>query len=145
MKRIMFAIAFLLGGLFLLTGCTKNYISMPYTKFVETFNKKEGYIVKDITLTTGSVFERAYLAGVEDIQFVYYEFKSTEEARNYVKENYYDRKNYSYDDKGSYITVNCTDAMYFNLVQVDKMVLEGVSDNYSDKGTINGIFKELGY
>ena len=144
MKRIILTIALVLvGGLFL-TGCTKNYVALTYTKFVETFNKKSEYIVKDMTLQTAA-FDKAYVAGIGDIQYIYYEFDTVDNAKDYVKVNYDNRDGYSYKDKGTYIEVVCTNNMYFRLIQVDKMIIIGTSDNYNDKGEINKILKELGY
>ena len=144
MKRIVLTIALVLvGGLFL-TGCTKNYVALTYTKFVETFNKKEGYVVKDMALQNPS-FSRYYVAGIENVQFIYYEFETVEKAQEYVKSNFDNRDGYSFKDKGTYMEVTCSDGQYYRLIQVDKMVLIGTSENNSDKGTINDVLGELGY
>ena len=45
MKRITIALMLIVGVF--LTGCTKNYSPITYTKFVESFNGKENYVVKD--------------------------------------------------------------------------------------------------
>lgn len=144
MKRIITVVAIFIFSLFL-TGCTKNYKPITYTKFNEVFKDKNDFMIVNQTLKYQDRFERCIEASGKNIQFIYYEFKTEEEAREYLSENYKDRKKYRYKSNQKYSTVKCKDNMYFEAVQVDKIVLVGNSPMKANKKIIKGIFKELGY
>lgn len=144
MKRIITVVAIFIFSLFL-TGCTKNYKPITYTKFNEVFKDKNDFMIVNQTLKYQDRFERCIEASGKNIQFIYYEFKTEEEAREYLSENYKGRKKYRYKSNKKYSTVKCKDNMYFEAVQVDKIVLVGNSPMKANKKIIKGIFKELGY
>lgn len=144
MKRIIMAVL-LVFGLFLLTGCIKNNKTITYTKFMEIFKDKEGYFINNQTLKYEDKFERCIEANGNNTQFLYYEFKTEEQARKYLEDNYKNRKKYSYRDNKKYITVKCTDKMYFYAVQIDKVVLIGDTQIKSNRKIVKNIFKEFGF
>ncbi len=144
MKRIIKGL-FILLFLFVLSGCTKDYKPITYTKFIETFRTEMDYVINDGTSSFDDRFERYVQAGGKNNQFVFYEFKTEKAARKYVSSNYKNVKNYRYKDKRDYIIVKSTKGRYFYLIQVDKTVLVGSSEIKSNKKEIMRIFKELGY
>ncbi len=144
MKRIITVVTIFIFSLFL-TGCAKNYKPITYTKFNEVFKDKTDYNIVNQTLKYQDRFERCIEASGKNIQFIYYEFKTEEEAREYLKTNYKSRKKYRYKSNNKYSIVRCKDNMYFEAIQVDKIVLVGNSPMKSNKKVIKTIFKELGY
>lgn len=144
MKKILKGL-FILLFIFLLSACTKDYKPITYTKFIETFKSEDGYLINNATSILDGKFERFIEVSGKNNQFIFYEFKTEKEARNYVSMNYKNQKNFSYKDKKDYITVKNTKKRYFYLIQVDKIVIIGDSDIKSNKKEINRIFKELGY
>lgn len=144
MKKI-FKGLFVLLFIFLLSACTKDYKPITYTKFIETFKAEEGYLVNNATSALEDKFERYIEASGKNNQFIFYEFKTEKDAKEYVKLNYTKNKYYKYSDKGSYSTVKKTKYGYFYLVQVDKIVLIGDTDIKANKKEINRMFKKLGY
>lgn len=144
MKRIIMAVVLVSMTLFL-TGCGNNYKAITYTKFNEVFKNKSNYNIINQTLKYEDRFERFLEANGENIQFLYYEFKTEEEARKYISDNYENRKKYKYKDRKDYITVKCRNKMYFYAIQTDKMVIVGNSPIKKNKKEIKRIFKELGY
>ena len=144
MKRIIMVVGILLCGIFL-AGCSRNYNSITYTKFTETFKNKNDYLVINQTLKYEDKFERCIEANGKNIQFIYYEFKTEKEARKYMKDNYSNRNKYSYKDRKKYITVKCTDNMYFYVIQIDSTIIVGNSSVKNNRKEIKHIFKELGY
>lgn len=143
MKKIFKGII-VLSLIILLSAC-KKYEPITYTKFTETFNNRDGYIVNNQTLRYENLFERYIEVVGNNNQFAYYEFKTEEEARKYITDNYKDRKKYNFKDKKDYIIVKCTDKMYFKAIQIDKTVIVGNSSFKKNKKEINSILKELGY
>ena len=141
MKRITIALMLIVGVF--LTGCTKNYSPITYTKFVESFNGKENYVVKDKSKDYEEEYTRCFISSKKDVLFTYYEFETEEKAKDYVVKNYDNRKNYKLKDKKIYTTVKNTSGMYFYLVQIDKVVISGSSDSKKNKGEINKIIDEM--
>ena len=144
MKRIMMVVVLLIGILFI-SGCSSNPKPITYTKFIETFKDKDGFLTENQTLKYEDKFERCIESSTDDVTFLYYEFKSEEKARAYLEDNYKGRKKYRYSDNKKRIIVKCTDKMYFYAVQVDKSVVIGHTSNKKFKKVIKDIFKELGY
>lgn len=128
----------------LLSAC-KNYEPITYTKFTETFSNRDGYIVNNQTLRYENQFERYIEVVGNNNQFAYYEFKTDEEARQYITDNYKNRSKYSFKDKKDYIIVKCTNKMYFKAIQVGKTVIVGNTSIKKNKKEVNKILKELGY
>ena len=143
MKKILKGIM-VLCLIILLSAC-KKYEAITYTKFSEVFNNKEGYIVNNQTLRYENKFERYIEVVGNNNQFSYYEFKTSEEARQYLIDNYKEQKKFHLKVRDDYITVKCTDKMYFRAIQVDKIVIVGNTNVKKNKGEINKILKELGY
>ena len=143
MKKILKGL-FIFSLIIIISGC-KKYEPITYTKFTETFNNKNGYIVNNQTLRYENLFERYIEVVGNNNQFAYYEFKTEDEARKYIADNYKDRRKYSYKDKKEYIIVKCTDKMYFRAIQVDKIVIVGNTNIKKNRHEINKILKELGY
>ena len=144
MKKILKGIIALLF-IFILSACCKDYKSITYTKFIESFKEESGYLVSNETSLLSDKFERYIEASGKNNQFIYYEFKTEEDARNYVSINYKDRKYFSYKDKKNYMTVKSTKSGYFYLVQVDNTIIIGNTDIKSNKREIKRILKKLGY
>ena len=141
MKRIITAVIIVIS-VFVLSGCNRNYDAITYTKFNEIFKEKKDYNIINQTLKYEDRFERCLEASGKNIQFLYYEFKTEEEARNYISDNYKNRKKYKFKDKKNSIIVKCTNKMYFYAVQVDKIVIVGDSPIKKNKKEIKKIFKE---
>lgn len=144
MKKILKGL-FLLLFVFLLTACTKNYKAITYTTFIETFQSEADYLVNNETSMFDDKFERYIEASGKNNQFIFYEFKTEEDAKNYVSVNYSNQKGYKYKAKKNYTIVKNTKKRYFYLIQVDKTVLIGNSDIKANKKEINRMFKKLGY
>ena len=144
MKRILMVVMLIIISLFF-TGCTNNYKPITYTRFNEVFKNKNNFMIINQTLKYQDRFERCIEASGNNIQFIYYEFKTTEDAVNYLKDNYKGRKKYRYKSNNKVSTVKCKDNMYFEAVQVDKIVIVGNSPLKVNKKIIKSIFKELGY
>ena len=143
MKKIFKGIL-VLSLIVLLSAC-KNYEPITYTKFTEEFINRDGYIVNNQTLRYEDQFERYVEVVGNNNQFSYYEFKTDEEARKYITDNYKNRKKYSFKDRKDYIIVKCTDKMYFKAIQTGKTVIVGNTIIKKNKREINRILKELGY
>lgn len=139
MKKILKGL-FILLFIILLSACTKDYKEISYTKFIDTF-QEEGYLVNDSY--KDDRYARYIEASGKSSQFIFYEFESEEEARKYVKEDYSNKKYYTYKDKKDYITVKCKKDRYFYLVQIGKTVIVG--NTKSNKKEINRMMKKLGY
>ena len=144
MKKILKGL-FVLLFLFILSGCTKDYKPITYTKFMETFKSDQEYLTNDRTPMMGDQFERFVEASGKNNQFIFYEFKTEKDARKYVKLNYKGQKNFSYRDKKNCIIVKNTKGKYFHLIQVDKTIIIGNTNIKSNKKEIKRVFKELGY
>lgn len=144
MKKILKGL-FVLLFIFLLSACKKDYKSITYTKFIETFQSEREYLVNNETSILDNKFERFIEASGKNNLFVFYEFKTEEDARNYVSLNYKNKKYFSYKDKKDYIIVKNTKNQYFYLIQTDKTVIIGSSDIKSNKKEIKRMFKKLGY
>ncbi|MBO6195817.1 MAG: hypothetical protein J6O56_05715 [Bacilli bacterium] len=144
MKRILSVVVGILS-IVLLTGCTKNYKAITYTRFNEIFKNKKDYLIINQTLKYEDKFERCLEANGENIQFLYYEFKTEKQARKYIADNYKGRDKYRFKDRKKYIIVKCTDSMYFYAIQIDKTVIVGNSPDKGNKRIIKKIFKEFGY
>ena len=143
MKKIIKGIL-VLSLIVLLSAC-KKYEPITYTKFMENFNNRDGYIVNNQTLRYEDQFERYIEVVGNNNQFAYYEFKTDEEARQYITDNYKNRSKYSFKDKKDYIIVKCTNKMYFKAIQVGKTVIVGNTSIKKNKKEVNKILKELGY
>ena len=143
MKKIIKGIL-VLSLIVLLSAC-KKYEAITYTKFIEVFNNKPNYIVNNQTLRYENLFERYIEVVGNNNQFAYYEFKTEEDAKKYITDNYTDRKKYSFKDHKDYIIVKCTDKMFFKAIQIDKIVIVGNTNIKKNKNEINSILKELGY
>ena len=57
MKKILKGL-FVLLFLFILSGCTKDYKPITYTKFIETFRTEMDYVINDGTSSFDDRFER---------------------------------------------------------------------------------------
>ena len=143
MKKILKGL-FLLLFIVLLSACTKNYKPITYTKFIETL-REEGYMINNSTNILNDNYDRYIEAAGKNNQFIYYEFKTEEKAKDYVETNYKGKKYFKYKDKKKYSTVKITKDRYFYLIQVDRMVLIGNTNIKSNKKEINRMFKKLGY
>lgn len=144
MKKILkglFAFLFLV----LLSGCAKDYKEITSTKFMDTLKAQEGYLLNTHTPIYDSYIEKSIGASGEKAQFLFFVFDSEQSAKKYVKNNYKDFSGYKYKDYGDYIEVKNTKGKYFRLIQINKTVISGSSDNKSEKKEINNIFKKLGY
>jgi len=144
MKKILKGLLILVF-IFLLSACTKDYKAITYTRFIENFSSEPEYLVNNSTSLVNEKFERYIEASGKNNQFVFYEFKTEKDAKDYVKVNYANRKDFKYKDKKDYITVKCTKERYFYLIQVDKTIVIGNSNIKSNKKEINRILKNLGY
>ena len=140
MKRILLVVAIFLSVL-LLSGCVKNYKPITYTKFNEVFKDKSNFLIINQTLKYEDKFERCLEASGDNIQFIYYEFKTEEDARKYLSDNYKNRKKYRYKERKNNITVKCTDKMYFYAVQAGNTVIVSNSPDKKNRRTIKKIFK----
>ena len=125
MKKILKGLIFIFT-IIIVSGCTKNYNPITYTKFNEVLNEQKGYMVSNQTTKYADKFERCLEAVGNNNQFLYYEFKTTEQAKKYI-------------------TVKCTKDMYFYAIQIDKSVIIGSSNFKKNKHEIKSIFKALGY
>ena len=135
MKRIFTMVVLFLFVLFL-TGCQKNYKAITYTRFNETFKDKTNYLIINQTLKYEDKFERCLEANGNNIQFLYYEFKTESAARKYLSDNYKGRKKYRYKNRKKYSSVKCTNHMYFYASQVDNVVVIGNSPDKKNKKEI---------
>lgn len=144
MKRIITVVTIFLFSLFL-TGCTSSYKPITYTRFSETFKNKRSFMIVNQTLRYQDRFERCIEASGRNVQFIYYEFKTTDDAKKYLEDNYKGRKKYKYKSNNKYSKVRCKDDMYFEAIQIDKTVIIGNSPVKANKKLIRSIFKELGY
>ena len=144
MKRIIMAVL-LISSVFILSGCIKNNKAITYTRFIESFKDKDGFLVDNQTLKYEDKFERCLEASGNNVQFLYYEFKTEDQAKKYISDNYKNRKKFRYNDNKKYITVKCSDKMYFYAIQIDKIVIIGDSPIKSNKKIIKSVFKEFGY
>lgn len=144
MKKILKGL-FVLLFLFILSGCTKDYKPITYTKFIETFKSEMEYLVNDRSPLIGDKFERYVEASGKNNQFIFYEFKTEKEAKSYVKLNYKNKKGFSYKNKSNCIIVKSTKGRYFYLIQIDKTVIIGNTEIKSNRREIKRIFKKLGY
>lgn len=144
MKRIILVVVLIISFLFV-TGCTKNYKPITYTRFNEVFKTKSDYMIVNQTLKYEDRFERCLEANGQNVQFMYYEFKTKDDAVKYITDNYKGRKKYRFKNKKEYITVKCKDNMYFYAIQIDKIVIVGNSPLKTNKKVIKQTFKELGY
>ena len=136
MKKILkglFAFLFLV----LLSGCAKDYKEITSTKFMDTLKAQEGYLLNTHTPIYDSYIEKSIGASGDNVQFLFFVFDSEQSAKKYVKNKY--------KDYGDYIEVKNTKGKYFRLIQINKTVISGSSDNKSEKKEINNIFKKLGY
>lgn len=144
MKRIIKVFLAILVVSFM-TGCKKDYNAITYTKFVETFRDRQGFLVNNQSLKYEETFERCFEAASDNVQFLYFEFKDDNAAKEYITKNYANRKKYKFHNKGNYITVKCTNGMYFYAIQIDKTIIIGDSQVKKNRKEIKKIFKELGY
>lgn len=144
MKRVLKGL-FILLFVIILSACTKNYKPITYTKFIETFKAEMDYLVNNESNIFDDRFERYIEASGKNNQFIFYEFKTEEAAREYVETNYKTDKEFKFKDKKEYIIVKSTKNRYFYLVQIDNIVLLGNTDIKSNKKEIMRIFKKLGY
>lgn len=144
MKKILKGL-FVLLFLFILSGCTKDYKPITYTKFIETFKSEMEYLVNDRSPLIGDKFERYVEASGKNNQFIFYEFKTEKDAKSYVKLNYKNKKGFSYKNKSNCIIVKSTKGRYFYLIQIDKTVIIGNTEIKSNRREIKRIFKKLGY
>ena len=144
MKKI-FKGLFIFLFLILLSGCAKDYKEITSTKFMEILKDENGYLINTHTPIYDSNIEESISATGENVQFLFFEFGSKKEAKDYVENNYKNLKGYKYKDYGNYIEVRNTKTGYFYLIQIDKMVIRANSDIKSSKKEIKKIFKQLGY
>lgn len=144
MKKI-FKGLFVFLFLILLSGCAKDYKEITSTKFMEVLKNETSYLVNTHTALYDSNIETSIAASSEKAQFLFFEFGSEKEAKEYVKKNYKDFSGYKYKDYGTYVEVKSSKDGYFRLVQINKIVISASSDIKSSKKEINNIFKKLGY
>ena len=144
MKRILKVFSLFLL-IVLLSGCKSSYKSITYTKFNEYFLDKPEYLVVNQTLNYQDKFERCLEANGKNIVYVFYEFKTEDEARKYMEDNYKSRKGYSFKSRKNYIRVKSTKKMYFYGVQTDKMVIVGQSPIKKNRKEIRKVLKDLGF
>lgn len=143
MKRIY--VLLLTLGVLLLVGCTKDYKAIAYTKFVKTFENDSNYILDNQSLKYENQYERFLDATGEKTKYYFYEFKTKEEARDYMISNYKDRDGFKFKDKNKYIEVIKNDEIYFQIIQVDNIIVSGTANSSKDKKEVLNIFKKLGY
>lgn len=144
MKKILKGL-FVFSLIILLSACKKDYKAITYTKFIETFEAEEEYLVNNSTPIVDDKFERFIEASGKNNYYIFYEFETEEDARKYVSINYKNKKNYKYKDKKDYITVKSTKGRYFYLIQIDNTIIIGDTIIKSNKREINRMFKKLGY
>ena len=144
MKKI-FKGLFVFLILVLFSGCAKDYKEITSTKFMETLRNEKGYLVNTHTPIYDSNIETSISASGENVQFLFFEFGSEKEAKDYVTKNYKDSDGYKFKDYDKYIEVKNTKNGYFYLLQINKIVISGNSDIKSSKKEIKNIFKKLGY
>ena len=144
MKRIKYLFVLTLGVL-LLSGCKSNYEPVTYSKFIEEFNNNSNYYVNDDTLKYENLFERYVTVSGKSTEFTFYEFKTEEDAKEYVDKNYKDNDRYKYKSSNDYVIVKSTKDKYFYGILVDKIFVVGQTSNKSYKSDVNKIMKELGY
>ena len=124
-----------------ITGC-KNYSLFNYSSFIEFFNNKSGFQINDKTLNYEDIYQRCIEVNKDDIQFIYYEFKTEEEAKNYVKKNY-DNSNFKTKIGKKYSISKSNTSGYFYLVQKENVIVIGNTENAKSKKELKSIFKEF--
>ena len=144
MKKILKGL-FVLLFIFVLSGCTKDYKSISYKKFIEVFKEESEYLINNNTQIVNDKITRYIEASGKNNQFIYYEFDNEEDAKKYISTSYKDKKGYKYKDKKDYIIVKNTKKKYFYLIQIDNTVIIGNTNVKSNKKEIKRIFKKLGY
>lgn len=144
MKKVFSKVITILVMIILVSGCGKDYKKLSYIDYNEYFNEKEGYLMIDHSSENGLEIIRDLEAGNGDIQVMYLEFMTEEEAEKYIKENFND-DNYKVKDKETYTIVKNTKNRYFKLYKVDNVIVYALSNDKKDKKEINSILKDLGY
>lgn len=144
MKKILKGLLILLLVV-TLSACKKDYKAITYTTFIESFRETSDYLINDSTSYVDDKFERLIEASGKNNQFIFYEFKTEEQARKYAEVNYKNRKGFNYRDKKDYIIVKNTKDGYFYLIQIDKTIIIGNTSIKSNKREIKRVFKKLGY
>ena len=144
MKRNLSKVITILIMIVLMSGCGKNYKKLSYIEYNEYFNKKQDYLMIDHSSENGLEIIRDLEAGNGDIQVMYLEFMTEEEAEKYLKENF-DDDNYKTKDKETYTIVKNTKNRYFKLYKIDNVIIYALSNDKKDKKEINSILKDLGY
>ena len=130
----------------ILTGCTKDYTAISYSKFISEFNDKKDYEIIDKTLINEGVYKRSYEAGNGNCTFFYFEFENEKDANSYMKTNYKDNDSFSYKDEDNYIIAKTKSLKnYVKIIKVDNTVIIGKSEKFFDRFSINKIYKELGF
>ena len=147
MKRIkrFFCTFIIVLSIVMLCGCSKDYSSITYNKFVEKMHSELEYSITDNTLVYQNIYQREIEANKDGVLFQYIEFETEEDAKGFVKKNYYNKKHYSYKSTDDYTVVTNSKSGYKKIVQVDNMVIIGTTNSKSYKSDIKKAFKKLGY
>ncbi|MBP3635109.1 MAG: hypothetical protein J6J17_01440 [Bacilli bacterium] len=128
-----------------LSGCTKKYDKLTYTTYNEYFNNKDGYTIIDKSSDYDIDIIRYIEAGDGNVQMIYIEFDTEDNAINYVKDQYSDTPGYKLKLKDDYSYVKSTKDKYFKLYRVDNVVVSALTMDKKYKKNINSILKDLGY
>lgn len=127
----------------ILTGCSKNYSAINYSKFLGEFNNKKEYTIIDKTVIDEGVYKRSYEAGNSKYTFFYFQFNNKKEAKNYMVKNYKNKKHFSYKEKESYNVAKTNIDDYLIAIQTDDIVIIGQGKNFLSRFQINKIIKEI--
>lgn len=128
-----------------LSGCTKKYDKLTYTTYNEYFNNKDGYAIIDKSSDYDIDIIRYIEAGDGNVQMIYIEFNTEDNAINYVKNQYSDTSGYKLKLKDDYSYVKSTKGKYFKLYRVDNVVLSALTMDKKYKKNVNSVLKDLGY
>lgn len=130
----------------ILTGCSKDYTAISYSKFISEFDNRENYNIIDKTSINQGIYKRSYEAGNGDLNFFYLEFNDNKEAKSYMKRNYKDNDEFSYNNEKDYAVAKTKlSKRYIKVINVDNVVIIGKSEKFFDRFSVNKIYKELGY
>lgn len=140
MKKRILIIFFIM---FIITGCSKSYTSIPYNKFLATFeNRKEYKVINNSSVSEG-IYKKNYEIGNGKVSFYYLEFDSNKKAKEYMNLSY-KNKNFHYKKEENYILVKRKfSKLYIKAINVDNIIIIGMSNKFKDRFEINKIFKEF--
>lgn len=141
-KKIIGLLLIFVFSMFL-TGCKNNYTPVPSNKFLSVFKNKEKYQVIDKTKIETGIYKKSYEVGNGNITFYYLEFSTVKDARNYMRLSY-KNKNFHFNSNKKYIVAKRKlSKLYIKAIQVDKMIVIGMSNKFFDRFKVNKIFNEM--